>query len=820
MLNFSDLPTIISGEILSQNQNSPISDLLIDSRKPVISEGSLFFAIKGERHDGHEFIQQLYEKGIRQFVVEQDISLVHLRGANIIKVSNAVLALQKIAAARRKKIKGKIIGITGSNGKTITKEWLYQLVSPIYYTQRSPRSYNSQVGVPLSIWSLKKEHEIGIIEAGISRESEMMKLQQVIQPEIGIFTNLGTAHDEGFESSFQKASEKAILFQNAQTIIYCRDYPEVAQAIHDLPGVAEKTLLGWSFEDNNALYYVETQETTLGTQISIPHDNGLHRFEVPFTDYASIENITHCIFYLLFERIPDKIIQNNLNQIKPVSMRLEVKQGIHNSYLVDDSYNNDLVGLDTALDFFNQQTQKPNKVIILSDVLESGQSEEALYHQIAHIINQFKPDFFYGVGKAFIQHEALFEIPSKMVLDTSVLLATLEENPIHESVILIKGARTFQFEKVVDRLQQKIHGTVLEINLDALVHNLNFFRAKLRPSVKIMAMVKAFAYGSGIHEVASLLQYNRVDYLAVAYTDEGVTLRQHGITIPIMVMNPTADAFEKLYQHNLEPELYSLPILQQFSSFARQKNKRLKIHLKLDTGMHRLGFEAHELDDALSVILQNKQLEVASVFSHLAGSDSTDHNGFSAKQAFAFKHMSESISKALNYHPIRHLLNSPGISHFPDFQFDMVRLGIGLYGVDATEKQQSFLRNISTLKTVVSQVKSIKAGDTVGYSRKGVAESNMKIATIAIGYADGFDRSFSNGNGYVLIKGQQAQVFGNVCMDMTMVDVTNIPVEAGDEVIVFGNELSIIEMAKRINTIPYEILTNVSERVKRIFYSE
>ncbi|SMG52587.1 UDP-N-acetylmuramoyl-tripeptide--D-alanyl-D-alanine ligase, partial [Marivirga sericea] len=606
------------------------------------------------------------------------------------------------------------------------------------------------------------------------------------------------------------------------TIIFCKDFPEISNALHNLQNLEDKEFIGWSFEDNTSNYFVETEARENGTAIRIPINDQFHIFQVPFKDYASLENITHCLLLLLHEGFPTKIIQSALKEIRPLKMRLETKKGKNNTYLVDDSYNNDLVGLDTALQFFAQQKQFQKRILILSDLLETGLSSEVLYQQLADRISSENIDLVIGIGDHIKLLETTYESDTLIFSDTSSFLKFEKEHPFQEALILIKGARKFGFEAIVQRLEQKIHGTILEIDLNKITHNLNLYRAKLKPNVKTMVMVKAFAYGSSSHEIANWLEFQNVDYLAVAYADEGVVLRQHGIQLPIMVMNPDPRSFELLHQYRLEPELYSENIFRDYASYTKNNAGTLNIHLKLDTGMHRLGFEPQEIDLLKTLLKQNTQLHVASIFSHLAASDEATHNGFSAQQALSFKKSADEIIGFIGYKPLLHLLNSPGISRFPDYQFDMVRLGIGLYGVDPTGLHSGLLKSVSTLKTVISQVKYIKKGETIGYARKGLAMEDIKTATISIGYADGFNRKFSQGIGNVMINGKLAPVIGNVCMDMTMVDVTNISCRAGDEVVVFGegNSPSISDMAKAIDTIPYEILTNISERVKRVFYTE
>ncbi|WP_375579816.1 bifunctional UDP-N-acetylmuramoyl-tripeptide:D-alanyl-D-alanine ligase/alanine racemase [Marivirga tractuosa] len=819
-IEFSSLSNILNGDTYQLRKDHTIENIFIDSRNAIANNKNLFVAIKGERHDGHHFIDELYSKGIRNFIIDQDFNLRNYPDANFFKAHNSVDALQALAGHKRKSFNGLLISITGSNGKTIVKEWLGKLIESVYSVYRSPRSFNSQVGVPLSLWHLNHYQDYAIIEAGISKMGEMEKLEAIVKPNIGIYTNLGTAHDEGFPSLEEKANQKAQLFKDASTIIFCKDFPEISNALHNLPKLEEKEFIGWSFEDNTSNYFVETEERENGTAIRIPYNEQFHIFHAPFKDYASLENITHCLLLLLHQGLPIKVIQNTLNDIRPLNMRLETKKGKNNTYLVDDSYNNDLVGLDTALQFFAQQKQYQKRIIILSDLLETGLRSDVLYQQLSERLASENIDLVIGIGKEILTLEKFYEGKLKIFPDTVSFLEYEKGNPFQEALILIKGARKFNFESIVQRLEQKIHGTVLEIDLNKITHNLNFYRSRLKPNVKTMVMVKAFAYGSSSHEIANWLEFQNVDYLAVAYADEGVVLRQHGIQLPIMVMNPDPRSFDLLHQYNLEPELYSESIFKDYANYTRNQNNPLKIHLKLDTGMHRLGFESNEILILKDLLKQNTQLKVASIFSHLAASDEALHNGFSAQQAMSFKKSADEIVDFLGYKPLLHLLNSPGISRFPDYQFDMVRLGIGLYGVDPTGLHAGQLKSVSILKTVISQVKHIKKGETIGYARKGFANEDIKTATISIGYADGFNRKFSQGVGKVKINGKLAPVIGNVCMDMTMVDVSDIDCNAGDEVIVFGDDPNISDMARAIETIPYEILTNISERVKRVFYAE
>jgi len=817
MLTFSQLQTIIKGRPVQFVQPLPVVHLLTDSRKLSQPTGTLFFAIRGRYNDGHKYLAQLYGQGVRQFVVEQGESEALKQAypeANILQVADSLQALQQLAAWHRTQFSIPIIGITGSNGKTIVKEWLAQLLSPDERVVKSPRSYNSQLGVPLSVWQLEPNHSLGIFEAGVSQPGEMEKLQQVIRPTLGIFTNIGSAHDEGFISREQKVAEKLKLFEAVDLLFYCSDYSLVHKAV-EAKGIKAFT---WSRKQPADLTITATTTAGHRTIVVYTYRGEKQRLAIPFTDEASVENALHCLAVLLYRGLPLSEMQDRLDRLHPVAMRLEMKEAINGCYLIDDTYNNDLGGLAIALDLLAYQPQRGTRTVILSDLLESGLPEEKLYGQVAALVQAHDVQRLIGIGPTIGKYSALFQVPAAFYASTADFLAQFSPPDFRNEVVLVKGARVFAFEKIVHAFQQKVHGTVLEVNLDALVHNLNFYRARLQPDTKLMVMVKAFAYGSGSFEVANLLQFHRVDYLTVAYADEGVQLREHGITLPIMVMNPSPDSFVKLRQFNLEPEIYSLELLQALLNTL--EGEPSKIHLKLDTGMHRLGFTEEDFDALFSLLAQHPQVQVVSTFSHLAGADEALHNDFSQLQIANFRRMAAEVEARLNYNVIKHVLNSAGIVRFPEHQLDMVRLGIGLYGVEATGAEQEALRPVSTLKTTVSQVKHIRQGETVGYSRKGIADVNKTTATIAIGYADGYDRRFSNGVGQVLIKGRLCPLIGNVCMDMCMVDVTGLDVQAGDEVIVFGAQRPLTELARQIGTIPYELLTNVSARVKRVFFSE
>jgi len=813
--------------------NTKATYLLTDSRQISFPDESIFFAIKGERHDGHKFIKALYEKGVREFVIEEQSFSESLQkeakffiGADIWVVHSSIRALQKIVSHHRSQFSVPVIGIAGSNGKTIVKEWLTQLMSTDLPVVSSPKSYNSQIGVPLSVWNLKKEHALAIFEAGISQAHEMEYLQPVIQPSIGIFTNIGSAHDHGFRSKKQKITEKLRLFTKVKKLIYRKDYKEVDEEISLILRPVNPFLqtISWGTGKYPADVQITFHQQSKKTSIGIEGILGNHFFETEFRDDASLENLTHCIVFLLDFGLSDALIQERISLLRPVSMRLELKEGINHCYVIDDTYNNDVQGLTMALSFLGQQEQRSQRTVILSDVLQTGQAPAELYANIGQLLKEKEINRIIGIGSEIQLHAGSFEISRRdFYPDTETFLKEFPFYALTDSLILVKGARSFSFEKIVHRLQQKVHNTVFEINLDALTNNLNYYKTKVGTATKIMAMVKAFAYGNGSAEIANLLQYHHIDYLGVAYTDEGVALRQNGITLPIMVMNASVATFDLLWQYNLEPELYSRSIFDSWTDYINIKNSAVQtpmVHLKLDTGMHRLGFVANDYPWLSERLTDNPAIKVASIFSHLVGADEGEHNSFSRTQYERFTNGAEIIEQVLGYPVLKHILNSAGIVRFPEYKLDMVRLGIGLYGVEATGQEQRFLQPVGTLKTVVSQIKYLAAGETVGYSRKGQLTHDSAIATLAIGYADGYDRGFGNGAGTVWINGTLCPTIGNVCMDMTMVDITSAQVEEGDEVIIFGKEISISDLAKTIGTIPYELLTGIGERVKRVFFKE
>lgn len=804
-MTFTELARIASGNILQQYADRPVDTLVTDSRKPVLGEGSVFFAIRGDRHNGHQYIPELYALGIRQFVVEQPV--IPGPEANVVLVPSALKAIQQLAIHRRQSCPIPVLALTGSNGKTTIKEWLFQVLSPDYRVIKNPGSYNSQLGVSLSVWGMNATHEVGLFEAGISRTGEMDRLREIIQPTLGIFTNLGSAHNEGFYSMREKADQKALLFLHCERTLYCRDHEEVHEALVR----AGVPVLSWGRHPQADIRLEQLEPE----RFRIRHEQQVFDLNLPFTDHALQENAFHVVAFLLLRHYAPGVIQERVSQLHAVPMRLELKQGVHRSQLIDDSYNNDLAGLKISIDFLRHQ-QKGKKYLILSDILQSGLEPDVLANQIRNLLGAH-PIHLIGIGPMLTEQQSVFG-GGRFYPSTDAFLEQLDPEQFADSVVLIKGARSFQFERIVRRLQRKVHGTVMEVDLTSMVHNLNYFKSRLKPGTRLMGMVKAFAYGSGSEEVANLLQFHRVDYLGVAFADEGVDLRKNNITVPIMVMNPSEDSFPLMLQHHLEPEVYSPRIFRALLQFLQ--GRPFIIHLKLDTGMHRLGFGEDDLDELEGVLRANTHIRVASVFTHLSGADERAHDDFSARQASQFKSMADRLERVLGYRPIRHMLNSSGILRFPDYQMDMVRLGIGLYGIDPTEEGHAHLRPVVTLKTIISQIKHLKAGDTVGYGRRGKVEKEAALATLAIGYADGFSRRFSNGAGNVLIHGKLAPVKGNVCMDMTMVDITGIPAREGDEAIIFGPGLPIQQVAQWIETIPYEILTSTSERVKRVFYAE
>ena len=805
--------TLLEAEFVGNPKEAIIDAVAIDSRSLQNSSTTLFFALVGPNNDAHSYIKEVVEKGVQYFVVTH-IPEGCQGKANFLILNNTLEALQLFAAYYRSLFDFPVIGITGSNGKTIVKEWLNFVLSPDYNIIRSPKSYNSQVGVPLSVIGINEQHNFGIFEAGISTVSEMEKLESIIRPTIGVLTNIGSAHDEGFSNTAEKIKEKLRLFDRSQILIYEKNDPVEAL----IP--AAISTFSWSCTAADADVFLTKKRSANNTILSVRQAKRQFEITIPFHDEASIENAISCLLVLLYLNYDVATIQNRMELLYPVEMRLKVKDGINNCSLIDDSYSADFQSLKIALDFLESQKQSSNKTVILSDIFQSGLTNEELYSRVEQLVVANKISRVIGIGETIAQFQNQFQncITFK---NTSDFLAELEQLNFENETILIKGARSFQFEKIVAALEEKTHETVLEINLNAISHNLNFYKSKLQPNTKMMVMVKAFGYGNGGFEIAKLLEYHQVDYLGVAFADEGISLKNAGIQLPIMVLNPESTSFPAIIQHELEPEIYSLKGLKAFLKIAEQQNlHQFPIHIKLDTGMHRLGFEADTIQELIQTLKGNQRVVIKSILSHMATSDAEEHKAFSLAQIRLFEELSNQLMQELHIQPIRHILNTSGISNFPEGQFDMVRLGIGLYGVSNDSEEQKYLENVSTLKSVISQIRTVPAGESVGYGRRFMAEKPTRVATIPIGYADGIARLWGNGVGYVLINNEKALILGSVCMDMLMVDVTGIACAEGDAVIVFGESPTVIEMAQKTHTIPYEILTSISQRVKRVFYRE
>jgi alanine racemase len=816
--NLNEIASKAGGKLIGKN--SPvIRQLVTDSRNLLSPEDSLFFAIRGDRHDGHKFISELYnKKNLKNFVVDHIENAWENFDANFILVENTLKAIQDLCGSHRKSFTKPVIGITGSNGKTIVKEWLYQLMHQDKKITRSPKSYNSQIGVPLSVWNLEPGSDLAIFEAGISKPGEMALIEAIIKPNIGIITNIGDPHQENFSSTNEKIKEKILLFKESKLLVYCKDYGLLSLEIENSK-TQNQTLLNWSFSKDSDLRIIEVKESNGKTIIKGKHKNSNIDICIPFNDAASIENAIHCWLVMLYLGYENNIIKTRMIELSPVAMRLELKKGINNCTIINDSYNSDIHSLSIALDFLNLQHQHTSKTLILSDILQSGKNETELYLEVEKLIEEKKINRFIGIGPALFRNAKLFKCEKDFYLSTENFLSQFHSGIFTDEAILIKGSRSFAFENITALLEQKAHRTVLEIYLGAIVHNLNYFKSKLKPGTKVVAMVKAFSYGSGSYEIANLLEYHKVDYLAVAFADEGVALRQAGISLPVIVMNPEEAVFRQMLEYKLEPEIFSFGELQRFTIFLKNNQvENFPIHLKIDSGMHRLGFVEPEIENLCNKLKENKYLSVKSVFSHLAASDEPQHDGFTRQQISRFEQISKKIIDNLNYPVYRHILNSMGVERFPEAQFEMVRLGIGLYGINPFNQGQ--LRNVSTLKTIISQIKIIDKGETIGYSRKGKANIETKIAILPIGYADGFDRKLGNGIGKVLVNGQYAPIIGNVCMDMCTANITDINAKEGDEVEIFGDNITISEVAGQIGTIPYEILTGISNRVKRIYFHE
>ena len=799
-----------------------IDHILTDSRKILFPSGSVFFAIPGYRRDGHIFIPESYQRGVRCFIVSQLPVTEEYPGAVFVVVENPLDALQTLVAFHRSRFHYPVIGITGSNGKTIVKEWLNHLLQGRFRIIRSPKSYNSQIGVPLSVWQMKADDELGIFEAGISTVGEMEKLARIIRPDIGVFTNIGDAHSEGFASVREKIREKLLLFSESRVLVYCRDYRELDEEIRSFAAVRPIRLFHWSSQPGAEVQVVKVSSPGDKSLIHLRYLSEDIIYTIPFSGLAAVENSITCAMVMMERGMTALQIVDGMKGLPSLAMRLEMKQGINRCTIINDSYSADLSSLKLALDFLGQQ--QGNRVVILSDIPESGIPEEERYLHIANILKRSRISRMVGIGPLMCKYATLFTaagLKAEMFISTGEFISQFHPFQYRDEVVLLKGARVFEFERINQLLEVKLHQTVLSVNLSAISHNLSEYRKFLSPQTKIMVMVKAFSYGSGSYEIANLMQYHKVDYLAVAYTDEGTELRKAGISTPIMVMNPEEATFPAITGSDLQPEIFSFQLLKQFGAYLKSEGiTEYPIHLKLDTGMHRLGFEPSDLQSLVSQLKDNNLFRVISVFTHLTASEDPAEDDFTRQQAGQFTEAAAFLSVQLGYAIIRHISNTAAIHRHPQLQMDMVRLGIGLYGSGAG-KGRLHLLEASSLTTTIAQIREVRSGESVGYNRMGVLQRDSRIATIRIGYADGYPRSLSNGIGKVMIRNKLVPVVGLVCMDMTMVDVTDIPgLEEGEEVLIFGKGLSVNDLANWAGTIPYDIMTGISQRVKRVYFEE
>lgn len=803
------------------NHPAHIDWILTDSRSLCFPEETLFFALKTKRNDGHKYIADLYERGVRNFVVGTlTTEPESYPDANFLVVGSPLKALQRLASRHREQFQVPVVGITGSNGKTIVKEWLYQILSPERIITRSPRSYNSQIGVPLSVWMMNEHTELGIFEAGISEMGEMEALKPIIQPTIGVLTNIGGAHQENFTSLQDKCMEKLQLFKDCDVIVYNGDNELISSCVSKSLFTARE--IAWSTKDNERPLFIESiQKDDTGTTIKYRYLGFFKEYRIPFIDDASIENSLHCLAVALYLMVSPEDIAERMLHLEPIAMRLEVKEGKNGCILINDSYNSDFASLDIALDFMARRTEdkERKRTLILSDILETGQSGKLLYRQVAELVHSRGVNRIIGVGEEISASASRFEIEKNFFRSTSELIESGILSTLKNEVVLIKGARMFHFDQITDLLELKVHETILEINLNALTDNLNFYHNKLKPETKMVCMVKASAYGAGSFEIAKTLEDHRVDYLAVAVADEGADLRKAGIGSSIIIMNPEVTAFKTMFDYRLEPEVYSFHLLEELIKAAeREGATNCPIHIKIDTGMHRLGFDPADMPRLIERLKRQSAVIPRSVFSHLVGSDAERFDAFTRHQIETFEQAAAELQAGFSHKILRHICNTAGIQRYPGAQFDMVRLGIGLYGIDPFTNQ--ILHNVTTLKTTILQIHDVPADETVGYSRKGVLNRNSRIAALPIGYADGLNRHLGNGKGYCLVNGQKAPYVGNICMDVCMIDVTDIDCKEGDKAIIFGDELPVTVLSDILDTIPYEILTSVSERVKRVYYQD
>ncbi|MGQ8336035.1 bifunctional UDP-N-acetylmuramoyl-tripeptide:D-alanyl-D-alanine ligase/alanine racemase [Sunxiuqinia sp. A32] len=821
-ISLSKISDIIGGQLIKSNFTEELFAISIDSRTIVDAKSTLFFAITGERHNGHDYIIDLYNKGVRSFVVsEMPEKFENLNEAGFVLVGNTLKALQIFASWYRNNYEYPVLAITGSNGKTIVKEWLFDLLANRRII-RSPKSYNSQVGVPLSVLNMNEHFDLAIFEAGISMPNEMTNLAEVISPDFGIFTNIGDAHQESFQSLEQKILEKLVLFESCKSLIYNLDNSMVDQIIRQKFEQSPVELYSWSFQNKMADLFIQVQKEDNYSVFQFKSSGKDWSIKIPFSDDASLENSAHCLAFIVLQNELSEMTEKRFAFLQPVAMRLELKDGINNCTLINDYYNSDINSLEIALQFLNQQTSlnHKRKTVILSEIQQSGLSKEILQYEVLQLLKLTGINHFVAIGMEWLKEQTFKNMSTSFYKSTSEFIADFKAENYDNEIILIKGARDFRFERISSLLQKKYHQTTLEIRLNEMVENLNSYKSLLKPETKVMVMVKAFSYGSGTVEVARMLQYQQVDYLAVAVADEGIELRQAGIETPIVVMNPEEHSFETMIEYRLEPNIYSEDVLNGFERVAnRLAVQEYPIHLKIDSGMHRLGFDTQsDFEKIVSRISNTKLFRIKSIFSHLSASDDPAHDEFTHEQYNRFEKMCSIVKKIISYKVDRHILNSAGIERFSELQMEMVRLGIGLYGISASSKISC--NPIARWVTSISQVRDVKPGETVGYSRMGKVVEPKRVAVLPVGYADGYDRRFSNGGSKVWVNGKFASIIGNVCMDMCMIDVSEIIVKPGDSVELMGEHVKLNDLAAWAGTIPYEILTGISQRVKRIYIQE
>jgi len=825
---------VINGKILSSqlDEYCKIKRVLIDSRKIEVAFETIFFALKTTKNDGHKYIKELFDKGVRNFVVSDNSAIENIdRAANILLVDNTIESLQKLSEYHRKQFDIPVIGITGSNGKTIIKEWLAFLLSKHKNVIRSPKSYNSQIGVPLSVILIGEEHEIAVIEAGISKVGEMIKIEPIIMPDIGVFSNIGAAHNENFVSLSEKILEKLKLFKNSKRIIVSSKYKEIINTLNSSDEFAndpKNILFTWGQKNSDDLKIVNTKNENGSTLMTLKNQNDdIYKINIPYIDAASVENALHCFAVMYLLNLTDNNTLKLFNELPAVSMRLEQSEGMNSCTIINDAYNSDINSLSIALDFLSQQKQNPKKTIILSDILQTGLKSKELYSEVNKLFKERQINRLIGIGEDISKSQECFESVKEkdFFLSTDEFLKTDIRTLFSNETILIKGARVFEFENIFKKIEYSSHQTVLEINLNSLVNNLNAYRSIINQETKIMVMVKAFSYGSGSFEIANVLQYHNIDYLGVAYADEGVELRENGINLPIMVIAPEKASMEKLIKYKLEPEIYNMQSLYDIIGVVNKSKHSnpapggIKIHIEVDTGMHRLGFDEENINELISTLKNQPDMNVAGIFSHLSAADNEEED-FTNFQIQKFNKLYEKIADSLSYRPLKHILNSAGTLRFPDAQFDMVRLGIGLYGINTTNNKLLNLENVISLKTKILQIKNVRAGDRIGYGANTIVNRYSKVAVIPIGYADGFRRNLSHGKGKVFINNTACLVIGSVCMDLTMIDITSIDAKEGDTVVIFDENHTVNQFAKQMDIIPYEVLTGISRRVKRKYTFE